>query len=73
MSSLPLLSGKEIIIILVKIGYRPVRQRGSHIRLTCQNRRSITVPNYKSVSRGLLRKIIRDAELSSEEFRKLLD
>lgn len=69
---LPLLSGKEIIKALQTIGYRATRQRGSHIRLACANRKSITVPNYKIVGRGLMRKILRDAELTPEEFFKLL-
>ena len=72
MSKLPVLSGREIVKILDKIGYREIRQRGSHIRLICQNRKSITVPNYKIISKGLLRKILRDAEISREEFLKLL-
>ena len=72
MAKFPILSGREIIKILEKIGYREVRQSGSHVRLTCPNRKSITVPNYKLVSKGLLRKILRDAEISKEEFLKLL-
>ncbi|MBU3965290.1 type II toxin-antitoxin system HicA family toxin [Patescibacteria group bacterium] len=72
MSRLPILSGREIIKALNKLGYREVRQRGSHIRLSCPNHKSITVPDYKEVSRGLLRKILRDIELSTEEFLKLL-
>jgi len=72
MDKLPILSGRKIIKILEKIGYREVRQSGSHIRLACQNRKSITIPNYKVVSRGLLRKILRDAEISKEEFIKLI-
>jgi predicted RNA binding protein YcfA (HicA-like mRNA interferase family) len=72
MAKLPILSGREIIKILEKIGYRQIRQRGSHIRLACSNRKSVTVPNYKIVGRGLLRKILRDAEMSREEFEKLI-
>ena len=48
-----------------------VRQRGSHIRLVCDKRKSVTVPNYKSVDRSLLIKILRDAELTPEEFEEL--
>ena len=70
MSRLPLLSGREVIKILIKIGYRKVRQRGSHVRLSCPGKKSITVPDYKVVSRGLLRKILRDAEISPDEFDK---
>lgn len=70
--SLPLLSGKEVIKALAKTGYRAVRQRGSHIRLSCPAKKSVTVPDYKVIGHGLLRKILRDAELSPDEFGKLL-
>jgi predicted RNA binding protein YcfA (HicA-like mRNA interferase family) len=70
---LPFLSGREICKALEKLGYVKVRQRGSHIRLKCPGRKSVTVPNYKEVSRGLLRKILRDAEITVEEFLKLLE
>lgn len=73
MPQLPILSGKEIIKALSKIGYQVLRQRGSHIRLYCDGRKNITIPDYDAISRGLLRKILRDAELSTEEFLKLLD
>ncbi len=70
MPRLPLLSGREVIKVLIKIGYRKIRQRGSHVRLSCLGKKSITVPDYKIVSRGLLRKILRDAEISPDEFDK---
>jgi predicted RNA binding protein YcfA (HicA-like mRNA interferase family) len=70
---LPLLSGREICKALEKLGYIKIRQRGSHIRLKCPGRKSVTVPNHKEVSRGLLRKILRDAEITVEEFLKLLE
>ncbi len=72
MAKLPIFSGREIVKILEKIGYCRIRQSGSHIRLACPNRKPVTVPDYKRVSRGLLRKIIRDAELSREEFIDLI-
>ncbi|MEK7209263.1 MAG: type II toxin-antitoxin system HicA family toxin [Patescibacteria group bacterium] len=72
MSQLPILSGKDIIKVLERIGYHRGKQRGSHIRLTHSEFRSVTVPNYPSVSRGLLRKILRDAELSPAEFIKIV-
>ena len=72
MTRLPILSGRSIVKALAKVGYREVRQRGSHMRLACPGKTSITVPDYKVVGRGLLRKILRDAELSVEEFMKLM-
>ena len=71
MAQLPVLSGKEVIRILGKIGYREVRQRGSHIRLVCPGREPVTVPNYKTIDRALLAKILRDAGLAAEEFTAL--
>jgi predicted RNA binding protein YcfA (HicA-like mRNA interferase family) len=72
MPRLPVLKGREIIAALQKIGYAQTRQRGSHIRMECQGRKSITIPNH-IVGRGLLRKILRDAELTQEQFEELLD
>ncbi len=71
MAELPILSGRELIRILERIGYREVRQKGSHIRLNCPGRRSVTVPNYKAIDRSLLKKILRDARLSVSEFEEL--
>jgi len=73
MLQIPILSGKEVIKALEKIGYREIHQRGSHIRLLCERRRPVTVPDYSEVDRSLLRKIIRDAELSPSEFLALME
>lgn len=72
MPRLPILSGRKVIDALSKLGYKQVRQRSSHIRLFHPDKKSITVPDYKDISRGLLRKILRDAEISPQEFEKLL-
>jgi predicted RNA binding protein YcfA (HicA-like mRNA interferase family) len=72
MPHLPSLSSREIINALSKLGYRKVRQRGSHIRLHCDGRKPITIPDHKVIGRGLLRKILRDAEVSPKKFIKLL-
>jgi len=72
MPKIPPISGKITVRALEKIGYCVVRQRGSHIRLHHKDRWPITVPNHKILGKGLLRKILRDAELSIEDFLKLL-
>lgn len=61
--------------VLEKIGYQEMRQRGSHIRLypTDKNKKKITVPGHKVIGTGLLRKILRDIDLSVEELLKLLN
>ena len=72
MAELPLLSGQKIVKALSKIGYLVERQRSSHLRLIAPGRKPVTVPDYKIVGRGLLRKIIRDTEISTEQFIELL-
>lgn len=75
MSKLPILPGKSIIRVLEKAGFRAIRQESSHVRMKHPDGRVTTVPVHdaQDVGRGLLRKILRDAELSREEFMTLLD
>ena len=72
MAVLPILSGKELIKVLEKLGYRVVRQRGSHVRLKCASKRVVTVPNHNVIGKALLRKILRDIEINTEDFLKLM-
>jgi predicted RNA binding protein YcfA (HicA-like mRNA interferase family) len=65
---LPVISGNACIAALVKLGYRSVRQKGSHVRLECTGRPSVTVPLHRVLDRGTLRSIIRTAEVSVDEF-----
>ena len=70
---LPVVSGKDAVRAFGKLGY--VRQTGSHIRMKHQSDRSknpLTIPNHKVVGKGLLRKLLRDAEISIEDFCTLL-
>ena len=71
---LPLLSVKQLLNILVKLGFKVIRQHGSHIFLKHPDGRTTTVPNHpgKDIKRSLLRKILRDIELSRKEFEKFI-
>lgn len=73
MSKLPVISGKECIKALEKIGFRIFRQRGSHITMVRENPQcQVTIPNHKTVAKGTLRAIIKQANLTVDEFVKLL-
>ncbi len=74
MSKLRPLKSVEVLSALGKVGFVPVRQRGSHIRLRHSDGRVVTVPQHgpNDLGRGLLRKILRDAELSVDDFEQLL-
>ena len=73
MPKLPVISGKELIKKLEKIGYLSVRQKGSHMRLIHNNpcNKPLTVPMHKFIKPGLLHKIIRDANLTLDDFLNL--
>lgn len=68
MARLPAISADLLLNKLLKIGYVVVRQRGSHIRLHHKTRKPLTVPKHKVIGRGLLRKILRDCEITVEKF-----
>ena len=74
MPKLPTVTAKQVISVLKKIGFEIVRQRGSHVRLKHTDGRVVTVPVHsgQNLGKGLLRKILRDAELNTEEFINLL-
>lgn len=73
MPKLSPIRGKELISILEKQGFINVHQKGSHVRLEHTDGRKTTVPLHsgEKVGVGLLRKILRDANISREEFEKL--
>jgi predicted RNA binding protein YcfA (HicA-like mRNA interferase family) len=75
----------RVVKALVDIGYVVNNQKGSHIvmRLTnkqkyislfgCRkNENMVVVPAHKPLGKGMLRTIIREVDLSVDEFNKLL-
>ncbi len=65
---LPILSGKEIVKALCRLGYTINDLKGSHIYLRHPVRCPLTVLNHSEVARGTLRIIIKDADLAVEKF-----
>lgn len=74
MPPLPILQARKIIAALHKAGFETIRQKGSHIRLKHPDGRVVTVPVHpgQDIGRGLLRKIMRDAKLSRDDFLDLI-
>ena len=71
---LPVVSAKEVIRVLGKLGFKPIRQKGSHIQFEHTDRRLVTVPMHpgRDLGKGLLKRILRDLEISAEDFVKRL-
>jgi predicted RNA binding protein YcfA (HicA-like mRNA interferase family) len=75
MAKLPSPTGKELIAALGKIGFEVVRQKGSPVRLKHEDDRVVTIPVHarKTIGKGLLLKIVKDADLSKDELINLLE
>lgn len=73
MNKLPSLTAKRVVKILQKLGFKKVRQKGSHAFFSHSNGRTTVVPIHhgRSLGKGLLRSMLHDIQISPEEFNKL--
>ena len=73
-AALPVVSGRDVVRALRKVGYELDHQRGSHmvLRQEIAPYRRVTVPDHKTVAKGTLRSIIRETGLTVAEFNALL-
>ncbi len=58
---LPVVSGRHLVRWLESLGYRVVRQRGSHVRLERwlgTGTHALTVPNHREIAKGTLNDIL---------------
>ena len=64
---------EQLVRIVEKLGFIKIRQKGSHAVYRHPDGRWITIPIHKGgeISVGLLRRIIKDLELTIEEFNRL--
>jgi len=72
---LPRVDCQDLIRALQRAGFVEQRQRGSHLHLRRESDgKRVTVPVHKGrvVPIGTLRAILRDANISIDEFRELL-
>lgn len=73
MSTLPRISGRQAISALAKVGFNIIRQNGSHVVLKRSDPfAQLVIPDHKELDTGTLRAIIRQADLSVNEFIVLL-
>jgi predicted RNA binding protein YcfA (HicA-like mRNA interferase family) len=85
MAKLKLVDYDKVLKALSKIGYMLDHQKGSHIVIHLKNEEiytriygnrnpehMIVIPAHKPLARGMLRAIIKNADLSVDEFYELL-
>jgi predicted RNA binding protein YcfA (HicA-like mRNA interferase family) len=71
MPKLPRTSGRKAIRALERLGFVQVRQRGSHItlkRVTDEGVTGCTVPAHDEIAKGTLQSILKQAQVTLEEF-----
>lgn len=70
MSKLPLTNAKTLEKILFLLGFEIKRQKGSHVFYRHSDGRYTTIPHHsnKDITRSLLREILRQIEVTPEEY-----
>jgi len=63
----PVVSGAQVVRALERLGFRQVRQRGSHVVMRLDDRGCV-VPLHKEVRIGTLGTILRQADVAPDEF-----
>jgi predicted RNA binding protein YcfA (HicA-like mRNA interferase family) len=75
LSKLPIVDAKRMEKLLLFLGFEKARQKGSHVFYKHPDGRVTTVPHHKGrvLARPLIREILREIEISVEDYNKYLD
>lgn len=74
MADFPTLTGKALIRALKKFGFEVIRIKGSHHFLRHPDDRCTVVPVHsgETIGKGLLSQILKDCDITKDEFRDRL-
>lgn len=68
-SKIPILTSKEVVSTLMKLGFVKVSQKGSHAKYkNLQSNRICIVPMHYEIAKGTLTSILEQADIELEEF-----
>ena len=67
---LPLLSGRQVLAALQRMGFVEIHRKGSHVKMEHPDGRRIVFPFHGEVDRFTLKGALRDADVVAEEFLK---
>jgi predicted RNA binding protein YcfA (HicA-like mRNA interferase family) len=67
---LPLLSGRQVLAALARLGFIEVHRKGSHVKMKHADGRIIVFPFHDEVDRFTLKGALRDADIEIEDFLK---
>ena len=72
MSKLTIISSKDMVKIMESLGFKEIRQKGSHKSFRHEDGRTTVVPFHgEDLGIGLIRKILKDIEISPDEYEEL--
>jgi len=70
--TLRLCSGADAVRKLQRAGWTAVRKKGSHVMMTKEGYQwTLSIPQHDELGSGLLRKLVRQAGLTDQEFNDL--
>jgi predicted RNA binding protein YcfA (HicA-like mRNA interferase family) len=74
MTHLPIVKFAAMEKILLRLGFQNIRTKGSHVFYRHPDGRTTTLPNHsgRDLSRPLIREILREIEITPEQFIKEL-
>ena len=67
---LPLLSARQVLAALSRLGFVEVHRKGSHVKMKHEDGRVIVFPFHDEVDRYTLKGALRDADVEIEDFLK---
>jgi len=75
LSKLKLIDARRMEKLLIKLGFAKVRQKGSHAFYRHPDGRTTTVPHHKGrlLARPLIREILREVDISIDDYNGLLE
>ena len=75
MGRIPIVNFRTMEMLLLLLGFVAVRQKGSHVFYRHADGRTTTIPNHpgKDLARPLIREILREIELTPDQFKEELE
>jgi predicted RNA binding protein YcfA (HicA-like mRNA interferase family) len=65
---LPLLSGRQVLAALQRLGFREIHRKGSHVKMKHSDGRLIVFPFHDEVDRYTLKGALRDGGVDQNDF-----
>lgn len=65
---LPLLSGRQVLAALTRLGFVEIHRKGSHVKMKHGDGRVIVFPFHDEVDRFTLKGALRDADIEVADF-----